>query len=183
MNKQISEHDEMINETREVQVAENCIPTIDTPETAGAQVSTHSIFREKISIIIAATVAIVAIAVVLLIPTKFERVKEKSCYKAWWSTEADDYFVIDTNPNEAEFARDYKNMDAGVKSLVIAQGQESALEAIRYANEELGFDYVYSQMMETNSLMGRQSAENDKYKVSWTYHPDEGLEVRYERNK
>ena len=58
--------------------------------------------------------------------------------------------------------------------------QESALEAIKYANEELGFgDSVYSDMMNTTALMGRQTEENDKYKVSWTYHPDDGLTVTY----
>ena len=36
-------------------------------------------------------------------------------------------------------------------------------------------------MMKTTALMGRQSAETDKYKVSWTYHPDNGLEVTYEK--
>ena len=34
-------------------------------------------------------------------------------------------------------------------------------------------------MMNTSALMGRQVEENDKYKVSWTYHPDDGLTVTY----
>lgn len=37
--------------------------------------------------------------------------------------------------------------------------------------------------METNALMGRQREENDKYRVSWTYHPNRGLEVTYEKSK
>ena len=36
-------------------------------------------------------------------------------------------------------------------------------------------------MGETRSMDGRQSDENDKYKVTWTYHPDKGLEVMYEK--
>lgn len=37
-------------------------------------------------------------------------------------------------------------------------------------------------MLETSARMGRQREENDKYRVTWTYHPDEGLEVTYEKN-
>ncbi len=29
--------------------------------------------------------------------------------------------------------------------------------------------------------MGQQSEENKKFRVSWTYHPDRGLEVLYEK--
>ena len=84
--------------------------------------------------------------------------------------------MIDTYPDE------YKTMDSTLVSLLAPSAQENALEAIKYANEELGFNgSVYSQMMKTTALMGCQSAENDKYKVSWTYHPDEGLEVTYEK--
>ena len=71
-------------------------------------------------------------------------------------------------------------MDSRVAELLKPQAQEDALKAIQYANEELGFSgSVYSQMLKTSALMGRQSEENSKYKVSWTYHPDEGLEVTY----
>ena len=35
-------------------------------------------------------------------------------------------------------------------------------------------------MMKTTALMGRQEEETKKYRVSWTYHPDRGLEVTYE---
>lgn len=60
---------------------------------------------------------------------------------------------------------------------------DDTLDGIKWMNEKLGFSSsVYDDMMETNSLMGRQSASNDKYKVSWTYHPNKGLEVKYERN-
>lgn len=84
--------------------------------------------------------------------------------------------MIDTLPDE------YKNMDATTKALLLPDVQKNALDAIKYANEELGFNgSVYSQMMNTTALMGRQSAENDKYRVSWTYHPDDGLEVTYEK--
>lgn len=84
--------------------------------------------------------------------------------------------MIDTYPDE------YENMDSAMVALLAPSAQENALEAIQYANDALGFNgSVYSQMMKTTALMGRQSAETDKYKVSWTYHPDNGLEVTYEK--
>ena len=69
-------------------------------------------------------------------------------------------------------------------ALLASRTQEKALEAIKYVNKELGFNgSLYNRMLETNAIMGRQSEENDKYRVTWTYHPDEGLEVTYEKNK
>ena len=111
---------------------------------------------------------VIALAFIIFYPSKFERVKNE-CFNIGSETVfgSDDSFTIDTKP----FIYDYLNT-----SLV----QQKALSAIRYANEELGFDSsVYSDMMQTNALMGRQSEENDKYTVSWTYHPSEGLEVTY----
>lgn len=59
---------------------------------------------------------------------------------------------------------------------------DDTLNGIKWMNKKLGFSSsVYDDMMETNSLMGKQSASNDKYKVSWTYHPSKGLEVKYEK--
>ena len=56
------------------------------------------------------------------------------------------------------------------------------LKAIKHANTALGFDSgLYNQMLKTNALMGRQTEENDKYKVAWSYHPDDGLEVTYSK--
>lgn len=132
---------------------------VDTPATAK-----HKSTKKKI-IIPAAAVAIVAIAIVLLIPSKFERVRNECVHIAGMVTGSGDYFIIDTYPD-----------------ILLPDAQENALEAIKYANEELGFNgSVYSQMMKTTALMGRQSAETAKYRVSWTYHPDNGLEVTYEK--
>ena len=92
------------------------------------------------------------------------------------TAEYGDYFTIDTYPDS------YENIDDNLIALLLPDIEKNALEAIRYANEELGFnDSVYSKMMKTTALMGRQNEETDKYKVSWTYHPDNGLEVTYEK--
>ena len=67
-------------------------------------------------------------------------------------------------------------------ALLAPMTQKNVQEAIQYVNKELGFGKeLYTQMMETTPQMGSQSVENNKYRVSWTYHPDNGLEVKYEK--
>ncbi len=52
---------------------------------------------------------------------------------------------------------------------------------IKQANKELGLpDSVYQKMLETRSVDGRLTDTHNGVKVSWTYHPDHGLEVLYE---
>lgn len=100
-----------------------------------------------------------------LLKTDFE--KEFSQYKGEdWCEFGDDgsYMRIDTNPTDR---------DNGFVN--------EAWDAIEDINVELGFsDFVFEKMGETRSVDGRQEEENDKYKVSWTYHPNDGLEVMYE---
>ncbi len=38
-------------------------------------------------------------------------------------------------------------------------------------------DSLFNEMGQTNALMGRESETFDNYEVSWTYHPDNGLDV------
>ena len=43
--------------------------------------------------------------------------------------------------------------------------------------------YIISNMDTTNSLMGRQTATfGDKIDVSWSYHPDNGLDIVIHKN-
>ena len=87
------------------------------------------------------------------------------------------YLKIDTNP----YDKDVDDMTY-VELSNFEKVQEDSMDAIRFVNGELGFtDALYSKMMDTTALMGRQSEENDKYRVSWSYHPDSGLEVMYEK--
>lgn len=180
MNEQITEREEVLNKPKEEQLTENTSPdntipenegTVDTPTTVKPKFS-----KKKLIIIAAAAVAVIAIVAALLIPSEFERVKNECVQIAGRVTGSGDYFEIDTYPDE------YESMDSYAVALLAPSTQENALEAIKYANEALGFNgSLYSQMMKTTALMGRQSAETDKYKVSWTYHPDDGLEVIYEK--
>lgn len=74
------------------------------------------------------------------------------------------YMTIDTNPYNIE-----KHFDS------------NADKAIERVNKELGIPAsVYEKMGKTRALDGRQEEEHNGVKVSWAYHPDNGLEVMYE---
>ena len=170
MNEQTTAYEEQLNEIHDEQIAENA-NTMDTPIADKPKMS-----KKKLAIIAAAVVAVIAIAIILFVPSKFEKVRRECVDIARKVTGSGDYFMIDTFPDE------YEDYDETFQALLLPDAQKYALAAIRYANDELGFNgSVYSQMMNTTALMGRQHAENGKYRVSWTYHPDDGLEVTYEK--
>lgn len=59
-----------------------------------------------------------------------------------------------------------------------------AIDAIERINKELGFsDALMEKMNTTTWIEGKQTDSNDKYTVTWTFHPDKGLEVMYEIKK
>lgn len=152
----------------------------EPPKDKIEQIAQKLNMSKKKLIIFGAVAILVVIAIIITIiaiPSHFERVKNEAMNIAGQiSYRGDDNFTIDTYPYE-----DTKLSSATI-ALLAPDSQRNALEAIKYVNEELGFNgAVYNRMMETNALMGRQSEENDKYRVSWTYHPDEGLEVTYEK--
>lgn len=73
------------------------------------------------------------------------------------------YLQIDTNPSDLD---DYTST--------------IAWEYVEDVNKELDFTEALSKKMEqTRALDGTMEEENDDVKVSWTYHPDNGLEVTY----
>ena len=148
-----------------------------TPETEVAEAPAAKSKKKMILIICAAALVVVGVLLfVFLHKSKFEKVQNEALHIAGMISTGDDYFCLDTYPDS------YAHMDEAVAALLAPMTQKNVLEAIKYANAELGFSSnVYDRMLETNALMGRQSAENDKYRVSWTYHPDDGLEVKYEK--
>ena len=153
---------------------ENALSTNECMEVLATTKS--KLAKKKVIICGVLIIAVIAVAFAFLHESKFERVEDECVQIAGMVSGNDGYFTIDTYPDS------YKNMDAISVAYLLPRAQENALEAIKYANKQLGFNgFLYSKMMETTALMGRQSEENDKYKVSWTYHPDEGLEVTYEK--
>ena len=173
MSEQFTEREEQLVELKEDTVVAEMTLMENTPKS---HLATKPKSIKKL-LILGALIVVIAVTVsVIFIPSKFEKVKNECVHIAGMVSGSGDYFMIDTYPDN------YENMDERVVSLLRDDAQDNALEAIRYANNELGFNgSVYSKMMETTALMGRQSEENNKYKVSWTYHPDDGLEVTYEK--
>lgn len=107
--------------------------------------------------------------------SKFEDAKDIMLQYAGQISHGDNYFSADTNPyNETK-------MSPTAIKILEDDTRENTLKGIQYTNIELGFPAsVYSDMIETTAKMGLRTAETENYRVSWTYHPDEGLEVKYE---
>jgi len=75
------------------------------------------------------------------------------------------YIKIDTNPNNT-------------KSFYNAEYTQT----VQDINQALGFsDSLWEKMAQTRALDGRQSFESDEFTVTWSYHPDNGLNALYER--
>lgn len=161
-------------DTREdIQTTEDTFPTESFAEENVKQKA--KLTKKNILILGVALVAVTAALFALFHKSKFEKTMDGVLDIVGMVYGSGDYFTIDTYPDE------YKNMDEAVRAIMLPDVQENALKAIKFANEELGFNgSVYSKMMETTALMGIQTEENSKYKVSWKYHPDDGLEVTYE---
>ncbi len=183
MSEQLTQLNEQQNETQEDQITEEIILTdsilLNSDDVEGPVKPKNKVTKKQLvigigigSVILAAIIAIILVSV---IPSKFEKVENEALEIAGIITGGDDYFTIDTYPDH------YEDMDEAVVAMLQPLNQKNALKAIKYVNEALGFNgSLYTRMIETNSIMGRQSEENSKYKVSWTYHPDDGLEVTYE---
>ncbi len=92
----------------------------------------------------------------------------------WCSIALDgSYINIDTNPDDTD--EDYMTSDYYNNVMT------PALNAIKRVNNELGFpESLYQKMQTTSALQGKQTESNEKYSVTWSYHPDKGLQVIYE---
>lgn len=96
----------------------------------------------------------------------FEAIFDEYCDSAWAFVAADgSYLSIDTNPNNKD---DYTDFEAYL--------------AISSVNSALGLpDALFEKIGQTRALDGRQTESYDELTVSWTYHPDNGLEIMYEK--
>lgn len=86
------------------------------------------------------------------------------------------WMILDTNPRDIDL--DSASDEEKFVHSAITSSCSNKIEAV---NKALGFSSGLMQKMNTTTWsMGRQSDSNGKYSVSWTYHPDKGLEVMYE---
>lgn len=84
-----------------------------------------------------------------------------------WSVVADDgsYLTIDTNFSDTEDMFD-----------------EEAYSAIEAINEKLDLpESLIEKMNSTSANDGIQTAEHNSILIRWSYHPNNGLEVMYEK--
>lgn len=95
-------------------------------------------------------------------------------YGTYYTTVGDDnsYIQFDTNP----FNVDPDSMAARVDAI-------AAPFFLETMNENFGLpDWLYEEMIGTRALDGMQKEVFEHLTVSWTYHPDQGLEVLYRKN-
>ena len=99
----------------------------------------------------------------------FKELYDEYCSSTWASVGSDGSFLsIDTNPYDID--------DKGVAYI-------EAYYAIKKVNSALGLPESWlEEMNSTTSLMGRQTEEYEDVTVSWSYHPDKGLELTYKKN-
>lgn len=127
--------------------------------------------NKKRPTIIIAICAVIVIVIAIAIGSGKEKINFKEVYneiggEGYYCVLASDnsYLKIDTNPSNID---DYSS--------------SSAWAMVRKANKALGFsDSLEEKMNHTRSIDGRLTDSNENVKVSWTYHPDKGLEVLYE---
>lgn len=127
-------------------------------------------------IIIAIIVLAIIIAIVMFVINSGVNLKsaynkvldQNSSYSKYMTLASDNsYIEIDTNPSDKD---DYYSYDA--------------FELVKAMNKELGFsESLENKMLHTRSLDGKQSDKANNVEVTWTYHPDKGLEIQYTKSK
>ncbi len=127
--------------------------------------------KNKVVPIVIAIIVVVAMAAVALFMKgnagpDFQAIFDTYCDSDWAAVGSDgSYLSVDTNPSDLD---DYIDYDA--------------LEALYSINAELGLpDSLMEDMSSTTALMGKQSEDfpDQGVSVSWSYHPDMGMEVTY----
>lgn len=94
----------------------------------------------------------------------FQAIYNEYCTSSFAEIASDgSYLSLDTNPSDKDDYTDYE-----------------AYFAIMSINEALELpESVLNRMNRTRSIDGIQSYSTDDLEITWTYHPDRGLEVNY----
>lgn len=157
--------------------SENEVPSVDTDMNQVLEIEgekkQHQYREQKnkkgLLISISIIVAVVVVIVVVVIGSSknsFQNIYDEYCDPVWASIGEDgSYLTIDTNP--------YDDDDDGL-------AYPLAFYAIEDINEVLQLpSSLIEDMKDTTGFDGRQEEVFDNISVSWKYHPDTGLEVRY----
>lgn len=104
----------------------------------------------------------------------FKDMYEELAVNSWCTIGADgSYMRLDTNPEDLDEEELFSYISENIEASAI----------IEEVNMDLGFPAsLYEKMTSTTWSHGQQTESNKKYKVTWTFHPDKGLEVLYELN-
>lgn len=152
----------------------------ETTTTENTSTPKASIGKKK-KLIIGGAVLLIAIVLIALFTREsfFDRAVSEMLdeYPFADNARASDgsWLRIDTDPYDGDYS-------SPLAQRLYPQQQNNSLSGIRFMNEKCGFpDSVYEKMMNTSAIMGQQQEENKKFRVSWTYHPNRGLEVMYEK--
>ncbi len=134
---------------------------------AGIQKNNES--KKKKPLIIGIVAAVVAIIVIVMLASgggkkDFNKMYSDIADESWCTIASDGTWMkLDTNPYDID---DSHNSSAWYK--------------IKSVLSDLGFSSsVSEEMNETTALMGKQSASTKGYEVTWSYHPDRGLEAMF----
>lgn len=136
-------------------------------------------FKSKLFIVLTAVLVVLISCVVLFFTVseyaRFKRTEDEVLSIAGEISSGNNYFKIDTKSSQVAL----DDMTSFQKSWHLQQ-EAKAIEAIKYANKKFHFnESLYTYMVSTSAVMGTRCEENENYIVTWTYSPDDGLEVKY----
>ena len=122
-----------------------------------------------------------------------EPIQEKRQITVLSISEDGSYLSIDSNPlnidqssisatdDDMVYLSYTKELNDSMNDLTY---QTYANECIQSINSALGLpNWLYGEMCETRAIDGKQKETFDNVTVSWSYHPKQGLEVMYRKNK
>lgn len=140
-----------------------CLEALGRGEAKKAQVSKNAMFAVAA---VVSCLVVMALGFSMCSGTSLKSVAREYKDEPFCTVAGDgSYLEIDTNPYDVD---DY-----------YSSGADNAIEDI---NKKLGLsDSVYRKMTGTRALDGVQAVEENGVRVRWTYHPDKGLEVIYEK--
>lgn len=138
--------------------------------------------KTKKSILAIALVSpIIIIAIFAIILSAVTKNVQINLYNKYSDIANENWCTIDTSGKWISIDTNPYNIDKDDFTYTDKRVILEATEKIKEINLDLGFtEALYQKMSSTTALQGTQYEENEKYKVSWSYHPDNGLEVMYE---